>query len=60
MYFAIRHIYGKHDVGMYFLLKCAFLFGGGDVGIFFLDGILIVLNLILQYLVSLRNLELLN
>lgn len=45
---------------MYFLLKCAFLFGGGDVGVFFLDGILIVLNLILQYLVSLRNIELLN
>lgn len=60
MVFAIRHIYGKHDVGMYFLLKYAFLFRGGGVGIFFLDGILIVLNLILQYLVSLRNPELLN
>lgn len=37
-----------------FLLVCAFQFGGGDVFFFFPDGIVIVLNSILQYLVSLE------
>lgn len=37
-----------------FLLVCAFQFGGGDVIFFFPDGIVIVLNSILQYLVSLE------
>lgn len=45
---------------MYFLLIYAFQFGGGDVTFFSPDDILIVLNSILQYLVSLRNPELLN
>lgn len=52
----IRPIHGKHDVEIYLVNNA--LFGLGLVDIF--DDNLIVLNSVLQYLASLRNLELLN